>query len=86
MKTWEGLVRAPCAAAGATPEAAPLTIWVVAAPRTLALSTVAKAHATNPWAVSRKKTSLVWMSGHFLRRRAAKYPPIAEDITATTTR
>jgi hypothetical protein len=59
---------------------------VVAAPKMLALRTVASAHAINPLAVSRKKTSSVWMRVHFVRSRAARYPPIADDITATITR
>lgn len=58
----------------------------MAVPRNAALRSVAKAQLMKPWAVSRKKTSLVWMPIHFVRRRAAKYPPMADDITATMTR
>jgi len=43
-----------------------------------AISTVAKAHAKKPWAVSRKNISSVRMPTHLVRRRPVRYPPSAE--------
>jgi hypothetical protein len=81
-----GLTDCAACEAAANPPASPLTKCVVAAPRTDALMTVANAQAKNPWAVSRKKTSWVWMSVHFVRSREARYPPTVEAITPTITR
>src|SRR4051794_12929402 len=39
------------------------------------VTTVAKAHITNPCAVSRKKTSWVWRLAHFVRSRPVMNPP-----------
>src|SRR5689334_22092771 len=50
--------------------------------RNATLNTSATAQATNPFAVSRKNTSSVWMSVHFVRRRPVRYPPNADAMMA----
>src|ERR1700733_2203818 len=78
--------RVACDAAPPNPAAVPFAKYAVAELKALALRSVAKAQARKPCAVSRKKASWVCMPTHFVLNRAARYPPTADDITATTTR
>src|SRR6185312_14952086 len=52
--------------------------------RIAAPATVARAHVTKPWAVSRKNTSSVWVPTHFVLSRPVMYPPSAADSHCTT--
>ena len=78
--------RVACDAAPPNPAAVQFARYAVAELKALALRSVAKAHARKPCAVSRKKASWVCTPTHFVRNRAARYPPMADDITATITR
>src|ERR1035438_9168189 len=51
-----------------------------AAARKDAVITRATVQTRNPWAVSRKYTSCVWIVAHLVRSRPAKYPPMAEAM------
>src|SRR5688572_28298935 len=59
--------------------AAPPKRDVAAVVKNAAVRTMPTAHATNPCAVSRKKTSSVCTSTHLVRKRPARYPAIAEE-------
>lgn len=56
------------------------TIDAAADVRNVTLITSATAQARNPFAVSRKYTSSVWMSAHLVRNLPVRYPPRAEAM------
>src|SRR5579884_1862101 len=63
----------------------PPTIPTAAVVRNDAVITRLTAHTRNPFAVSRKCTSSVCTDTHRVRRRPARYPPIADETASTTT-
>ena len=57
----------------------PPTIEKTVPANTVATNTVARDQVTNPCAVSRKKTSCVWVPTHLVRSLPAIYPPSAAE-------
>ena len=62
----------------------PLRMLPIADVSTAAVTRVAMAQARNPWAVSRKYTSSVWVPIQRVRKRPARYPPVPAETSWVT--